>query len=841
VTRRIALLALLAVSGGSYGQNSAVAVPEQPPAAVADPAAGNRRSAPKPKFEANPDDLYRPASLQPRRFVRNLTLDQKDIWSGPAQLRVRDLNWLMPMIGLVGGSITADTELSSRISPTGTFGSKGSLVSNAGVAAAIGGSGLLYLMGRRSGDEHKQETGILAGEAAINAALLSESFKFIFQRERPDSGSGRGRFFAGSPLNSSFPSLHSAVAWSVAGVLAHEYPGPLTQVFAYGLASAVSFGRVAEHGHYPTDVIVGAALGWYTARQVYARHHDRQLDGAAWGTFHRSNEEEPRSTESVASPYVPLESWVYSAFDRLEALGLATSGIQGMKPWTRRECARLLEEAADAVENGTAAPEAARIYKQLTREFAPELNGAENAYLSLDSIYVRSTSIAGRPLTDSYHFAQTVVNDYGRPYQQGWNGLAGFSTSSSLGPFGFVVRGEYEHAPGAPGYSQPVLKSILFADNKPLGQIAAPVRTIDQFRLIDAYVMLNLKDLQFSFGKQSLWLGPTRDPFLFSNNAEPIYMFRIDQVSPRKLPSWMSFLGPYRFEVFVGKLTGQHYVNTQDPALGIVSSLGRSLQRQPMINGQKISFKPTPNFEFSVGRTGLFGGPDFPITLGSVKTAVFSTTNTVGRGHDPGDRRSTFDFSYRLPGLRKWLVLYNDSFVEDEISPIGYPRRAAQNSGLYMPQMPGIPKLDLRVEGGYTNLPELVQPLQICGCAAGGFFYWNTRYLDGYTNQGQIMGDATLGRQGIGYRGAATYWFASDRTVQVEYRQVNVDQEFLQGGDVRDFTVNSQWRLARNTALTAMLQYERWNFPLLDAGNRQHNFTASFQLTYFPHWKLTGK
>src|SRR5207302_9609730 len=112
---------------------------------------------------------------------------------------------------------------------------------------------------------------------------------------------------------------------------------------------------------------------------------------------------------------------------------------------------------------------------------------------------------------------------------------------------------------------------------------AGPIATVNQFRLLDAYVMLNLKDFQFTFGKQSLWLGPTRDPFLMSNNAEPLWMFRVSQTSPKKLPSFLSFLGPYRTEVFVGKLTGQHFVHTQDGR--IEAALGRSLERQPMIQG----------------------------------------------------------------------------------------------------------------------------------------------------------------------------------------------------------------------------------------------------------------
>jgi Capsule assembly protein Wzi len=431
------------------------------------------------------------------------------------------------------------------------------------------------------------------------------------------------------------------------------------------------------------------------------------------------------------------------------------------------------------------------------------------------------------------------VNDFGRPYQQGVNGLAGFSSSGSAGPLGFYVRGEFEHAPSAPALPQAVQNAIQLGDAKttnaaeigpPIIQPVQPVAAFDQFRLLDSYVMLNLNGWQTSFGKQTLWTGPTQDPFLSSSNAEPMYMLRVDQTTPSRLPSFLKFLGPVRSEFWVGKMTGHHYINTQDG--NIVVALGRTISKQPMINGVKVNFKPTPNFEFGVGRTGLWGGPEFPITLHTTRLSLLSTTNAAGVGNDPGDRRSTFDFSYRIPGLRNWLTLYDDSFVEDEISPIGYPRRSAHNPGIYLSHLPGLPHMDFRTEAAFTNLAELRQPLN------GGFFYWNTRYLDGYTNQGNIIGNATVGRQGIALRADTTYWFASDKTVQVGYRSNIVDSFFLQGGNLRDIHLKSEWSFGPKMSLSALMQYEWWNFPLLTAGNKQNDFTASFQLTYWPHWRI---
>jgi hypothetical protein len=796
---------------------------------------------PQPGASAPEDENRYPAGVAPRVLLRNLAEDQRVIWTSPFKARIQDLNWLVPFAGLTAGLINADAELSSRVNTNGTFSKHSSTISNGGVALAVGGTGSLYLLGKLRSDDHQKETGILAGEAAVNSLVVVEAIKAITRRSRPNEGNGLGKFGSGTSLNSSFPSMHAALAWSAATVLTHEYPGVMTKILGYGLATTVSLARVTGKDHFPSDVVVGSALGWMIGEQVYGTHHNSELPGEGYGTFHRGLAEEFPGWQSKASPYVPMDSWVYAAFDRLSALGVVHSGIVGLRPWTRRECARILEEAeADSSIDPSApdAGEASRLYASLAREFAVEMEGPEREYLSLDSLYTRVTGISGKPLTDGYHFGQTIVNDSGRPYQEGVNGLAGFSTSGSSGPLGFYVRGEFVHSPSAPGVSQAVQNAINLGDEKtttaadvgqPIFQPATPIAAISTFRLLDSYIMLNVNGWQASFGKQTLWTGPTQDPFLWSNNAEPMYMFRVDQTNPTKLPSFLGFLGPMRSEFWVGKLTGQHYISNENGKIFVAQ--GRTLSRQPMVNGLKVNFKPTPNFEFGVGRTGLWGGPEFPITLRTTRRSFLSTTNAAA-GLDPGDRRSTADFSYRIPKLRNWLTLYEDSFVEDEISPIGYPRRAAHNPGLYLSHIPGLPHMDFRAEAAFTNLPGLVEP------PTGGFFYWNVRYLDGYTNQGNIIGNATVGRQGVALRADTTYWFAADRTLQIGYRSNIADSFFLQGGHLRDIHLKSEWSFGKKVSLSAFMQYEWWNFPLLTAGNRQNDFTASFQLTYWPHWRI---
>jgi membrane-associated phospholipid phosphatase len=72
--------------------------------------------------------------------------------------------------------------------------------------------------------------------------------------------------------DSSFPSNHCILAWSSAAVVASEYNGVFTQIAAYGLATGVSATRILARQHFPSDVLVGSAVGWMIGRYVVRRH-----------------------------------------------------------------------------------------------------------------------------------------------------------------------------------------------------------------------------------------------------------------------------------------------------------------------------------------------------------------------------------------------------------------------------------------------------------------------------------------------------------------------------------------------------------------------------------------
>jgi membrane-associated phospholipid phosphatase len=743
-------------------------------------------------------------------LIKNLALDQRAIWTSPAHIRLGDATWLVPFAGLTAGFLVTDRDASSHLPNSPTTLRHYTSFSNYGLAGMAGAGAGLFLLGKATHDEHKRETGLLSGEAALDGLFVSTTLQYAFGRERPDADMFRGKFFQGGD---SFPSDHATTAWAIASVISHEYPGTFTKILAYGAAAAITYARVRGEKHFPADAFVGTGVGWLTGWQVYRSRHNPEVDGGIVEDLSDSPPvETDRTPKQMGSPYMPLDSWVYPLFDRLIATGVITDAILGMRPWTRLECARLVSEAGDRLQDSNPASMPVQLYDSLRLEFVPELallSGGSNRAIHLESVYTRVTDISGPPLTDGYHFGQTLYNDYGRPFQQGFNSIAGFSGWATAGRWVVYARGEYQHAPAGPENSPQVQSAIDAIDITP-GLAASPQPARNQARLIDAYVGLNLADWQLSYGQESQWWGPGESgPLLFSDNAPPIRMFHIDRVSPFHLPWVGRFLGPMRWDAFFGKLQG----NELSPA--------------PFFHGEKISFKPTPNLEFGFTRTVEVGGEGRPFTLDRLFLTYFSATSYLEKPalKDPGKRDGGFDFSYRLPFLRKWLTLYNDSISADDPSPIAAPRRAGFSPGLYLTRFPGIPKLDFRVEAPLTNVDSTNVP--------GRYIYWDNYYRDLYTNRHFLMGD-WVGRDGQGIQAWSRYWLTPKNSIQLGYRHIKVDNKLIpNGGTINDASARADYWIRPTIGASALVQYEQWQFPLLASG-LQKNVTASLQITYWP-------
>jgi hypothetical protein len=744
------------------------------------------------------------------RFLR----DQKAIWTSPAKVRLSDADWLMPLGLVTAFTLSTDTEFSKHLSNSPSRLSQSNTFSTDAVLGMGGLAGGIYLWGQISHDEHKKETGLLAGEAAANALAMTYALKYAFARERPLADDFRGDFWNGSD---SFPSEHAAAAWSIASVIAHEYPGPVTEILAYGTASAISVSRLTAKQHFPTDVLIGSALGWFSGEIVYRNHHDPELGGSTWQTFAESRDflERDRPRQSMGSTFVPLDSWVYPALERLAALGYVTTSMAGMQPWTRMECARLTEEASESLQQDqNTSSNVADLQARLQREFSYEANlldGGRNFTANVESIYARVVSISGPPLTDSYHFGQTISYDFGRPFQRGTNGQAGGAVRAAAGPLAIYVRAEYQHAPSAPALSDVVRQTIAQVDMVP-EPAAVPVAAINRFELLDAYLALDVKNWEIVVGRQSFSWGPgPGGSLLWSDNAAPVDMIRLVNPEPFELPGLFRFLGPVRFDQFIGRLGGHSFIP------------------QPLVYGNKISFKPWPCLEIGYGRTVTIAGVGGqPLTPANFFYSFFGQVQPT-LGSVPGDSRDEMDWTFYVPKVHNYIVFYGEVYADDDPIPWENPPKNPFRPGIYLTRFPGIPKLDFHMEAVSTESPGAGD-----GHTDGHLNYWNSLYRDGFTNDGNLIGN-TVGREGQAIQLWSTYWISPRDTVQFVYKHSSVNPEYIPGGgEWQDYGIRSEIGLKSGFYAKAQVQYEHISsFPVLFKGV-ERNFSTILELGFYP-------
>jgi hypothetical protein len=546
--------------------------------------------------------------------------------------------------------------------------------------------------------------------------------------------------------------------------------------------------------------------------------------------------------DTQGSAYVPLDYWIYPALDRLHALGYVDTAFLGLRPWTRTSIAHMLELSADRIESDTNNDEARSIYAALVREFKPDIDrsiGDAPPRAELESIYTQMRGISGTPLRDSFHLGQTIVSDYGRPYEGGFNNYSGFSAHAEAGRFSLYIRGEIQHAPSAAGYSATLaaflsncidgVPSSGFSNTTPSSICVngippgpsprqdtipeGPIAVTNSVRVMEATLSYHLLGHEVSFGKNDHWLGPDKGAsMLWGNNAENIYEFQINRIEPLRVPLLSRLTGPFRYDFFVGSLKGHTYPNA------------------PWVHMEKISFKPTRDLEFGFDRLTIWGGAEHaPITIYTFLHSFFSFQNVTGSEKlgrdDPGARFGTFDFSYRLPFLSHWVTLYTDSLVHDDVSPVSAPRRSGVHPGIYLARFPGLEHLDLRLEGANTDTPS-------SSGQYGQFLYWEGIQRQGPTNKGFLVGD-WVGRQGKGGQVWLTYHLSPQEEVQFQYRHAKAASAFIPGGATQnDFAAEAVKRVRTNFELRGWVQYERWKAPIYEPG-LQSDTSAAFQVTWF--------
>ena len=244
-----------------------------------------------PPLTATPAHMPAPERLTLGSVARDWLRDAAQIWSSPFQGKSQDLLPLCAMaltvavlipnderVNHVMTDVVVDHDRDDAISP---------LVSQMGSYGAWGAVGAFFGFGLLAKDQKAVETASLAVSAMLQSELVVGLAKMVTGRQRPSAGNGvdswggPAGFFrhdsAGQTMSfDSFPSGHTATAFSLATVVAMQYHDhPWVPIAAYAIATGVGFSRLSGNHHWLSDVVVGAVLGHVIARLVIRNYHLR--------------------------------------------------------------------------------------------------------------------------------------------------------------------------------------------------------------------------------------------------------------------------------------------------------------------------------------------------------------------------------------------------------------------------------------------------------------------------------------------------------------------------------------------------------------------------------------
>jgi membrane-associated phospholipid phosphatase len=138
-------------------------------------------------------------------------------------------------------------------------------------AALLGG---FYIYGLAAEDNLTRQIALAGVQAFIMTGISTQVIKHLTHRHRPyQDDPANPRLWEGPFTGwdyTAFPSGHTSTAFALASLISSVYRDKIwVGIVSYTLATGVAWSRVYENKHWPSDVLIGAALGFAIGKTVY--------------------------------------------------------------------------------------------------------------------------------------------------------------------------------------------------------------------------------------------------------------------------------------------------------------------------------------------------------------------------------------------------------------------------------------------------------------------------------------------------------------------------------------------------------------------------------------------
>jgi hypothetical protein len=485
-----------------------------------------------------------------------------------------------------------------------------------------------------------------------------------------------------------------------------------------------------------------------------------------------------QASDLHVSPNVPLDSSVYQMLDKLDGLGYLKDMRPNAKPYTRMQTAQWVQQINDSMNDRIDTPGFAKVMvKELNTEFRRELMLLTGEQVPGD--------VALRDMTVSHTYYKGAT----LPHQ---------GTASTYQPLNINNNG-IRYTPGA-NTSVALRVEGELSDDFVISATPRIMRNDDDtanFSWESGYLKTHIRNLEIQVGKDPMWWGPgLRGSLPLTNNAAPITGIKLSTIDPIKARGFFKPLREVNINSFYGEM--------EDTRVDVNS---------PGFFGLRTDVVPGRNTTIGAALTSMMGGAGHEMSWGDFWDFI-TGTNANTHGEEKWNSIGGFDFRVRLPKLNG-LQIYGELYGEDQAHGlIPLPSKNSEQLGVYIPRLTPSGNWDANIEWASTNRS----------------WYDHWVYTDGYTYEGDIIGDA-MGWNARRYYARFTHY--SDRANPLALHLEHVTQD---AANPAPQEINAAWITKRNkistdTTLGMSAGLARVKNAHYTAGNNQHNYLFQADIT----------